>query len=131
MTKTVNICDCCGMVSEKLFECFKEVRDWRGYKNIPNTWDICQNCIDMLEGAMSREIDSIHGEGMSAEQCIRRIEEVLSRDITISYRPQFHVDGSSTQVVYQGGKETLERLIEISNFIKQWKNQKYRKFHDM
>ena len=61
---------------------------------------------------------------MTPEECIERIEGILSREITISDRPQFHVDGSSTQVVYQGGKETLERLIEISYVIKQWRNQK-------
>ena len=121
MTKTVNICDCCGMEVEKLFECFKEVRDWRGYKNIPNTWEICQNCIDMLEGAMSREIDSIHGKGMSASKCIRRIEGVLSKNITVSHGPKFHVDGSSTSIIFEGGQETLARLVEIAEIIREWK----------
>ena len=60
---------------------------------------------------------------MSAEECIERIEEVLSRDITFADRPHFHVDGSSTTIVYQGGIEALENLIEISHIIKLYKEK--------
>ena len=58
---------------------------------------------------------------MTAEECIGRIEEVLSREITICNKPEFHIDGTSTTIAYPGGKETLERLIEISNIIREWK----------
>ena len=61
MTKTIYVCDCCGMeVSlEHLHKCYKEIRDWNGYKNIPKTWELCDNCIDRLEVAMLREADRI------------------------------------------------------------------------
>ena len=109
---------------EHLHKCYKEIRDWTGYKNIVKTWELCENCIDHLEGAMKKEIDSIHGEGMSAEKCIRQIEEVLSRDITICDRPEFHIDGTSTTIAYPGGKDTLECLFEIGSIIKEYKKGK-------
>ena len=36
---------------------------------------------------------------MTAEECIDKITEVLSRDVTIAEGPQFHVDGSSTTII--------------------------------
>ena len=61
MTKTIYVCDCCGMEVSPghLHECFKGIRDWRGYKNIPKTWELCENCIERIESAMQREIDAI------------------------------------------------------------------------
>ena len=58
---------------------------------------------------------------MTAEECIDRITEVLSRDITISDGPHFQVDGRSTNIIYPGGKDTLERLFEIGSIIKEYK----------
>ena len=60
---------------------------------------------------------------MTAEECIDRITEVLSRDITISEGPQFHVDGRSTNIIYPSGKDTLERLFEIGRIIKEYKER--------
>ena len=70
---------------------------------------------------------------MTAEECIERITEVLSRDITITGAgcPQFHIDGTSTTIVYPGGKETMERLIEISDIIREWKRGGKRKMTDL
>lgn len=59
---------------------------------------------------------------MTAEECIDKIAEVLSRDITISDGPHFQIDGRSTSIIYPGGKDTLERLFEISNIIRMYKN---------
>lgn len=61
MTKTIYVCDCCGMeVSrEHLHKCYREIRDWTGYKNIVKTWELCENCIDRIEAAMAREADRI------------------------------------------------------------------------
>ena len=61
---------------------------------------------------------------MTAEECIGRIEEILEKDITVSEVPQFHVDGTSTTIMYPVGKETLMRLVEISNIIREWRNTK-------
>jgi hypothetical protein len=61
---------------------------------------------------------------MTAEECIERIEEVLSREITVCNRPEFHIDGTSTTIAFPGGKETLERLFEIGNIIREWRNLK-------
>ena len=57
---------------------------------------------------------------MTAEECIDRIAKVLSRTITISDGPHFQVDGRSTNIIYPGGKDTLERLFEISSIIKEY-----------
>lgn len=61
MTKTIYVCDCCGMeVSlDHLHKCYREIRDWHGYKNIPKTWELCENCIERLEAAMQMEADNI------------------------------------------------------------------------
>lgn len=61
MTKTIYVCDCCGMeVSiEHLHKCYSELRTWEGYKRISKTWELCENCIDRLEVAMRREADRI------------------------------------------------------------------------
>lgn len=61
MTKTIHICDCCGTEVAKscLHECYKEIRDWRGYKNIPKIWELCENCIKRLEAAMQMEAENI------------------------------------------------------------------------
>ena len=61
MTKMVYVCDCCGMEvsQEHLHKCYKEIRDWNGYKNIIKTWELCENCIERLEAAMQREADKI------------------------------------------------------------------------
>ena len=61
---------------------------------------------------------------MTAEECIDRIIEALSRDITISDGPNFQIDGRSTNIIYPGGKDTLERLFEIGNIIKEYKEGK-------
>ena len=59
---------------------------------------------------------------MTAEECIDSITEVLSRDIAISDGPCFHIDGSSTTIVY--GKDTLDRLFEISGIISEYRKGK-------
>ena len=56
---------------------------------------------------------------MTAEECIDRITEVLSRDITISEGPQFHVDGSSTTII-NPGTDLLDRLMDISSIVKEY-----------
>ena len=58
---------------------------------------------------------------MTAEECIDRITKVLSMDITVSNGPEFHVDGSSTTIVYPSGEDTLERLFEIGSIIEEYK----------
>jgi hypothetical protein len=61
---------------------------------------------------------------MTAEECIDRILEIVSRPIEVSDGPDFHVDGSSTTIIYPGGKDTVERLFEIGNIIKIYKEEK-------
>jgi len=58
---------------------------------------------------------------MTAEECIDRITDVLSKDITISDGPHFQIDGRSTNIIYAGGKETHARLLEISSIINEYK----------
>ena len=43
----------------------------------------------------------------------------LSRDITISEGPQFHVDGSSTTII-NPGTDLLDRLMDISSIVKEY-----------
>ena len=61
MTKTIHVCDCCGMEVDicHLHKCYKEIRDWNGYKNNIKTWELCENCIERLEAAMQREAENI------------------------------------------------------------------------
>lgn len=59
---------------------------------------------------------------MTAEECIDRIWEIASRPIEVSDGPHFQIDGRSTNIIYPGGKYTLERLFEISNIIKMYKD---------
>ena len=59
---------------------------------------------------------------MTAEECIDRITNVLSRDITISDGPHFHIDGSSTTIIYPG-KDIMERLVKISIIINEYKKE--------
>ena len=56
---------------------------------------------------------------MTAEECIDKITKVLSRDITISEGPQFHVDGSSTTII-NPGTDLLDRLMDISSIVKEY-----------
>ena len=56
---------------------------------------------------------------MTAEECIDKITDVLSRDITISEGPQFHVDGSSTTII-NPGTDLLDRLMDISSIVKEY-----------
>ena len=58
---------------------------------------------------------------MTAEECIDKIAKVLSRDVTISDGSYFQMDGRSTNIIYPGGKESLERLFEIGNIIREYK----------
>lgn len=60
---------------------------------------------------------------MTAEECIDRITDVLSRDITISDGPHFQIDGRSTNIIYPNGKDTLERLFQISSIITEYKKE--------
>lgn len=59
---------------------------------------------------------------MTAEECIDCIWEIASRPIEVSDGPHFQIDGRSTNIIYPGGKYTLERLFEISNIIRMYKN---------
>ena len=63
MTKTIYICDCCGMEVAKscLHECYKALCTGRNCDPVPKTctWEICKNCIDRIEAAMQREINAI------------------------------------------------------------------------
>ena len=56
---------------------------------------------------------------MTAEECIDKIAGVLSRDITVSEGPQFHVDGTSTNII-NPGTDLLDRLWDISSIIKKY-----------
>ena len=56
---------------------------------------------------------------MTAEECIDRIAKVLSRSITVSDGPHFHVDGSSTTII-NPGTDLLDRLWDISSIIKEY-----------
>ena len=58
---------------------------------------------------------------MTAEECIDRILEIVSRPIEVSDGPHFQIDGRSTSIIYPGGKDTMERLFEISTIIKEYK----------
>ena len=66
--------------------------------------------------SMNRKVEL----NMTAEECIEMITEVLSRNITISDGPHFHINGRSTNIIYTGGKETIERLLEISSIINEY-----------
>ena len=57
---------------------------------------------------------------MTSEECIDRIWEIASRPIEVADGPHFQIDGRSTNIVYPGGKYTLERLFEISTIIKEY-----------
>ena len=57
---------------------------------------------------------------MTAEECIDCIWEIVSRPIEVADGPHFQIDGRSTNIVYPGGKYTLERLFEISSIIKEY-----------
>lgn len=61
---------------------------------------------------------------MTAEECIDHILEIVSRPIEVSTGPEFHVDGSSTTIVFPGGKDTMEQLIEIARIIRIYKEEK-------
>ena len=56
---------------------------------------------------------------MTAEECIDRIDGVLSRDVTIAQGPHFHVDGSSTTII-NPRTDLLERLMDISSIVKEY-----------
>ena len=56
---------------------------------------------------------------MTSEECIDRISKVLSRTITITNGPIFHLDGSSTTII-NPGTDMLDRLWDISNIIKEY-----------
>lgn len=80
MKKTIYICDCCGMeVSlDHLHKCYKEIRDCNSYKNIPKTWELCENCIDRLEVVMQREADRIANS--SIREAIDSLRDELPDD---------------------------------------------------
>lgn len=61
MTKTIHVCDCCGkeLVEDRLFECQKELRTWRGWKTLPKTWELCEDCIEHLENTLISEIQRV------------------------------------------------------------------------
>lgn len=58
---------------------------------------------------------------MTAEECIDKIVEVISRPITLADKPVFHVNGSSTTMVFPGGKDMLCRIDEIALIINEYK----------
>jgi hypothetical protein len=58
---------------------------------------------------------------MTAKECIDLILEIVSRPIEVSDGPHFQMDGRSTNIIYPSGKDTLERLFEIGNIIKEYK----------
>ena len=61
---------------------------------------------------------------MTAEECIDKITEVLSRDITISDGPHFQIDGRSTNIIYPGGTDAVDRLMDISTIVKEYYNKR-------
>ena len=56
---------------------------------------------------------------MTAEECIDKIANVLSRGITISDGSHFYVDGSSTTII-NPGTDLLDRLMDISSIVKEY-----------
>lgn len=83
MTRTIYICDCCGTETDSshLHKCYKEIRDWTGYKNIPNTWELCENCIDLLEAAMRKEADRIDNSRIARRLCGTNREAIDSMEV--------------------------------------------------
>jgi len=71
MTKTICVCDCCGMEVDpgKLHDCYRELRTWKGYMCIPRTWEICENCLQHLQDAMEQEIKKLHGAEDGGQHC--------------------------------------------------------------
>jgi len=65
MTKTIYVCDCCGMEVTKsgLHECHKALRTGRNCDPVPKTctWELCENCIERLEAAMEVEAAKLKG----------------------------------------------------------------------
>ena len=64
MTKTVHVCDCCGKetIKAELYECYRELRTWKGYMCLPRTWEICENCLQRLQDAMEQEIEKLQSK---------------------------------------------------------------------
>ena len=64
MTKTICVCDCCRMEVDPgtLHGCYRELRTWEGFKCVPKTWEICENCLHRLEGAMKQEIEKLQSK---------------------------------------------------------------------
>lgn len=64
MTKTICVCDCCGMEVDPgtLHSCYRELRMWEGFKCVPKTWEICENCLHRLESAMKQEIEKLQSK---------------------------------------------------------------------
>lgn len=69
MTKTICICDCCGMEVDPgtLHGCYRELRTWECFKCVPKTWEICENCLQRLEGAMEQEIKKLQSKTADKE----------------------------------------------------------------
>lgn len=64
MTKTICVCDCCGMEVDPgtLYDCHRELRTWKGFKRANGTLEICENCLRRLEGAMEQEIKKLQSK---------------------------------------------------------------------
>jgi hypothetical protein len=66
---------------EHLHKCYKEIRDWTGYKNIVKTWELCENCIDRLEAAMRKEADRIDNSRIARRLCGANREAIDSLEV--------------------------------------------------
>ena len=85
MTRTIYVCDCCGMEVSKgcLHECYKALRTGRNCDPVPMTctWEICENCIDRLEAAMRREADRIDNSRIARRLCGANREAIDSLEV--------------------------------------------------
>ena len=55
---TIQVCDCFGNTG-RLFECQKELRTWKGFRQHPQTWELCEDCIEHLEDTLVSEIQRV------------------------------------------------------------------------
>lgn len=100
---------------------------WHGLKMADRVTKLCNRrhsgYTKRQDMEIKKEIKKKEVQNTTADECIDRIIEVLSRDITISDGPHFHIDGRSTNIIYPSGKDTMERLVQISRIINEYKKE--------
>ena len=58
-SRTIHICDCCGREVKEVYECYRELRTWNGYKQIPAIWELCPYCHSRLENALADRVKEV------------------------------------------------------------------------